>query len=181
MRRQISYAGRNQREKKMTSELTSLTWVVTLNAVMWMPYVVNTIMVRGLMDAVGYPDEPKALVRLGDQNESSALQCGREPRGIRSTCADRKRRRCKQRHYRDGVQRVLLGTCRAPAFLHDGNPMGPDTCLCCWLGMPGRTYPAVALSLRSLRSNFSATATTLSLIQVHPSGLRAARDATRSR
>lgn len=45
----------------MTSELTMLTWVVALNAVMWMPYVVNTIMVRGLMDAVGYPEEPKAL------------------------------------------------------------------------------------------------------------------------
>lgn len=45
----------------MTNELTMLTWVVALNAVMWMPYVVNTIMVRGLMDAVGYPEEPKAL------------------------------------------------------------------------------------------------------------------------
>ena len=30
----------------MTSELSSLTWVVTLNAVMWMPYIINTIMVR---------------------------------------------------------------------------------------------------------------------------------------
>ena len=45
----------------MTSELTSLTWVASLNAVMWMPYIVNTIMVRGIMDAVGYPDEPKEL------------------------------------------------------------------------------------------------------------------------
>ena len=45
----------------MTSELTSLTWVVTLNAVMWIPYIVNTIMVRGIMDAVGYPEEPKEL------------------------------------------------------------------------------------------------------------------------
>lgn len=45
----------------MTSELTSLTWVVVLNAVMWMPYIINTIMVRGLIDAVGYPDEPKPL------------------------------------------------------------------------------------------------------------------------
>lgn len=45
----------------MSSELTYLTWVVTLNAVMWMPYVLDTIMVRGLMDAVGYPEEPKAL------------------------------------------------------------------------------------------------------------------------
>ncbi len=45
----------------MTSELTSLTWVVALNAIMWMPYIVNTIMVRGIMDAVGYPEEPKEL------------------------------------------------------------------------------------------------------------------------
>ncbi|MDH3304774.1 MAG: MAPEG family protein [Gammaproteobacteria bacterium] len=45
----------------MTSELTSLTWVVVLNAVMWVPYIINTIMVRGLIDAVGYPDEPKPL------------------------------------------------------------------------------------------------------------------------
>ena len=45
----------------MTSELTSLTWVAALSAVMWVPYILNTIMVRGLVDAVGYPDEPKPL------------------------------------------------------------------------------------------------------------------------
>ena len=45
----------------MTSELMSLTWVVALSAIMWVPYVLNTIMVRGLVDAVGYPDNPKPL------------------------------------------------------------------------------------------------------------------------
>jgi uncharacterized MAPEG superfamily protein len=45
----------------MTSELMSLTWVVALSAIMWVPYVFNTIMVRGLVDAVGYPDHPKPL------------------------------------------------------------------------------------------------------------------------
>jgi len=45
----------------MTSELMSLTWVVALSTVMWVPYVLNTIMVRGLVDAVGYPDNPKPL------------------------------------------------------------------------------------------------------------------------
>jgi len=45
----------------MTSELMSLTWVVALSAVMWVPYILNTIMVRGLVDAVGYPDHPKPL------------------------------------------------------------------------------------------------------------------------
>ena len=39
----------------------SLTWVVALSAVMWVPYILNTIMVRGLVDAVGYPDNPKPL------------------------------------------------------------------------------------------------------------------------
>jgi uncharacterized MAPEG superfamily protein len=39
----------------------SLTWVITLSAVMWVPYILNSIMVRGLKDAVGYPDDPKPL------------------------------------------------------------------------------------------------------------------------
>ena len=45
----------------MTSELMNLTWVTTLTAVMWMPYILNMIAVRGLVDAVGYPDDPKPL------------------------------------------------------------------------------------------------------------------------
>ena len=45
----------------MTNELMSLTWVITLSAVMWVPYILNAIMVRGLTDAVGYPDDPKPL------------------------------------------------------------------------------------------------------------------------
>jgi uncharacterized MAPEG superfamily protein len=45
----------------MTSELMSLTWVTALTAVLWMPYVLNLIVVRGLPDAVGYPDDPKPL------------------------------------------------------------------------------------------------------------------------
>ena len=45
----------------MTSELSSLIWVVALTALMWIPYILNTIMVRGLVDAVGYPDNPKPV------------------------------------------------------------------------------------------------------------------------
>ena len=45
----------------MTSELSSLVWVVGLSAVMWLPYILNTIMVRGLIDAMGYPENPKPL------------------------------------------------------------------------------------------------------------------------
>jgi len=45
----------------MTSELMSLSWVVALQLVMWIPYILNMIAVRGLMDAVGYPDNPKPM------------------------------------------------------------------------------------------------------------------------
>jgi len=45
----------------MTSELTSLVWVTALTAVLWVPYILNAIMVRGLIDAVGYPENPKPL------------------------------------------------------------------------------------------------------------------------
>jgi len=45
----------------MTSEMMSLTWVLALSAVMWVPYVFNAIMVQGLKDAVGYPENPKPL------------------------------------------------------------------------------------------------------------------------
>jgi len=45
----------------MTSELMSLTWVAALSAVMWVPYILNTIAVRGLVTVVGYPDNPAPL------------------------------------------------------------------------------------------------------------------------
>ena len=45
----------------MTVELTMLTWVAALHAIMWIPYILNAVMVRGLVAAVGYPDDPKPL------------------------------------------------------------------------------------------------------------------------
>jgi len=45
----------------MTSELTSLTWVAGMTTLFWIPYILNLIMVRGIVDAVGYPEDPKPL------------------------------------------------------------------------------------------------------------------------
>jgi uncharacterized MAPEG superfamily protein len=45
----------------MTSELMSLTAVTVLTALLWMPYILNTMAVRGIVDAVGYPEDPKPL------------------------------------------------------------------------------------------------------------------------
>ena len=45
----------------MSSELMSLTAVTVFTAVLWMPYILNLIAVRGIMDAVGYPEDPDPL------------------------------------------------------------------------------------------------------------------------
>ncbi len=45
----------------MSTELTYLTLVTTLTALMWIPYLLNLVMVRGLVDAVGYPEDPAPL------------------------------------------------------------------------------------------------------------------------
>ena len=51
----------------MTSELTSLVWITALTAVLWIPYTLNMIGVRGLMDAVGYPTDPKPLAAWAEK------------------------------------------------------------------------------------------------------------------
>lgn len=51
----------------MSSELTSLTWVIALTAVAWVPYILNAVMVRGLIDAVGYPEDPKPLAAWAER------------------------------------------------------------------------------------------------------------------
>ena len=45
----------------MTSELTSLSWVLALQLVMWVPYILNQIAVRGLVKAVSYPENPPPI------------------------------------------------------------------------------------------------------------------------
>jgi uncharacterized MAPEG superfamily protein len=45
----------------MSAEMTKLVWVAALHLVMWLPYILNAIMVRGLVEAVGYPENPKPL------------------------------------------------------------------------------------------------------------------------
>jgi len=45
----------------MNTELRYLALVSVLTAVSWIPYILNEIAVRGLLDAVGYPENPKPL------------------------------------------------------------------------------------------------------------------------
>ena len=43
----------------MKPELMYLTLVTALTGLMWVPYILDRVAVRGLIDAVGYPENPK--------------------------------------------------------------------------------------------------------------------------
>ena len=43
----------------MKTELFYLTCVAALTGLLWVPYILDRIAVRGLIDAVGYPADPK--------------------------------------------------------------------------------------------------------------------------
>jgi uncharacterized MAPEG superfamily protein len=43
----------------MKTELLYLTLVTAFTGLLWLPYILDRLAVRGLADAVGYPDNPK--------------------------------------------------------------------------------------------------------------------------
>jgi len=43
----------------MKTELLYLTLVTVLTGLLWVPYIIDRVLVRGLTDAVGYPENPK--------------------------------------------------------------------------------------------------------------------------
>ncbi|MES2959435.1 MAG: MAPEG family protein [Pseudomonadota bacterium] len=43
----------------MKTELMYLALVTALTGLLWVPYILDRLRVRGLMDAVGYPENPK--------------------------------------------------------------------------------------------------------------------------
>ena len=55
----------------MTVELKYLALVTTLTALTWIPYILNMIMVRGLVDAVGYPQNPKPMAAWADRMKAA--------------------------------------------------------------------------------------------------------------
>jgi uncharacterized MAPEG superfamily protein len=43
----------------MKTDLVYLTYVTVLTALLWVPYILDRMAVRGLIDTVGYPENPK--------------------------------------------------------------------------------------------------------------------------
>ena len=55
----------------MTLELKYLVLVTVLTALLWVPYILNRIAVRGLVDAVGYPEHPKPQARWAQRLQAA--------------------------------------------------------------------------------------------------------------
>ncbi|MBW3566985.1 MAG: MAPEG family protein [Proteobacteria bacterium] len=55
----------------MNTELMYLVWVTLLTMLLWVPYVLNRIMVRGIADTVGYPENPKPLARWAERTKAA--------------------------------------------------------------------------------------------------------------
>jgi uncharacterized MAPEG superfamily protein len=55
----------------MTTELKYLALVTTLTALIWIPYILNMIMVRGVLDAVGYPENPKPMAPWAERMKAA--------------------------------------------------------------------------------------------------------------
>jgi uncharacterized MAPEG superfamily protein len=43
----------------MKPELQYLVWTTVLTGLLWIPYIIDRAMVRGVQDAMGYPENPK--------------------------------------------------------------------------------------------------------------------------
>jgi len=55
----------------MTLELKYLVYVTVLTALLWVPYVLNRIAVRGIADTVGYPDNPKPMAKWAQRLQAA--------------------------------------------------------------------------------------------------------------
>ena len=81
----------------MKTELASLVWVSTFTALLWIPYVLNRMLVTGIAATVGYPVDPPPLapwarrLRAAHANAIenlvvfAALMLAVEASGIRTT------------------------------------------------------------------------------------------------
>ena len=55
----------------MTLELKYLVYVTVLTALLWVPYILNRLSVRGIHDAMGYPDNPKPGAKWATRLEAA--------------------------------------------------------------------------------------------------------------
>ena len=134
----------------------SLTWVAALSAVMWVPYILNAIAVRGLMNAVGYPEEPAPLAgwaqRMKNAHYNSVenlivfatLVLVANAAGISNDVTVL------------ACETLFLGATGASVVLHLRRTVGANAIFRRRLGLPGRNSVAGPLIRRTVRRGRSA-------------------------
>lgn len=55
----------------MTLELNYLLMVTVLTSLLWVPYILNRLTVRGIADTVGYPENPKPQARWAQRLQAA--------------------------------------------------------------------------------------------------------------
>ena len=55
----------------MTIELKYLVYVTVLTALIWIPYVLNRLAVRGITETMGYPDNPKPVAKWAQRLQAA--------------------------------------------------------------------------------------------------------------
>jgi hypothetical protein len=61
----------------MSSELFWLVLTAAMTGLLWVPYILDRIMMRGLMGAMGQSEpERQAAIGLGGAHDGRAYQCG---------------------------------------------------------------------------------------------------------
>lgn len=55
----------------MHPELAYLVLTALFTALLWIPYIVNMIQVRGLKDAIGYPEHPKPMAPWAERMKAA--------------------------------------------------------------------------------------------------------------
>ena len=109
----------------MSRELLWLTLTVGLTALIWVPYILDRIMVRGLMGAMANPiQERQAAIAVGHADDVCPRQRGREPGGLRAAGADHRRAQHPQRHHGVRLRAVLLVAVAHLVIYTAGWPIG---------------------------------------------------------
>jgi len=55
----------------MTEEMMNLVWVTALTGMLWMPYILNSMVVRGFNETMGYPADPEPLSRWAENMKAA--------------------------------------------------------------------------------------------------------------
>src|SRR5262249_23212293 len=137
----------------MSNELFWLALTVAMTGLFWVPYILDRIMVRGLMGALANPSlTDKAQSPLGATPHGGARQCGRKPDHFRAACFDGAGAEHHDGRDRFRVRALFLVTACACRGLYARHSSASYAFLCRRFRCPGATGAGDFLDAVDLRT-----------------------------